>query len=241
MGGAGVHWDLVVDCIAFDAADVQQDVAVFTARAGHLVMISSDFVFEPARRHFPQTEEGVFTTQGYGGKKRQAELALQAADCGAMDWTVLRPCHIYGPGSLLGAACRRMGRDARLLVRLRAGEALRLVGGGHFLQQPILARDLSETILSLAGRRGSRADLGGGGARCGGIARILPADRGAVGCGIKGGRTAGGRLPGGAPRSPAIFVPPHLRPEQTAGGGGAVPATALADGLREQVLALQAA
>jgi len=148
--GAGVHWDLVVDCIAFEAADIEQDVAVLTSLAGHLVMISSDFVYDASRRRFPQAEEGETTALGYGAKKRQAELALQAAHTGRMAWTVLRPCHIYGPGSLLGCLPTH-GRDARLLERLRAGEALRLVGGGHFLQQPILARDLAETILSLPG------------------------------------------------------------------------------------------
>jgi len=39
-------------------------------------------------------------------------------------------------------------RDAQLLTTLQAGQPLRLVGGGHFLQQPILAHDLAQTILS---------------------------------------------------------------------------------------------
>ncbi len=155
---AGVNWDLVVDCIAFEPADILQDVACLGLRAGHLVMISSDFVFEPACRSFPQTEAGVFTEAGYGGKKRQAELTLQAAATGPMLWTVLRPCHIYGPGSLLGCLPAH-GRDARLLERLRAGEPLRLVGGGHFLQQPILAGDLAKTILSLPGYPASAGQI----------------------------------------------------------------------------------
>ena len=43
------------------------------------------------------------------------------------------------------------GRDADLIRRLRRGEPLRLVGGGHFLQQPVFARDLAELVLSAAG------------------------------------------------------------------------------------------
>ncbi len=151
INALNLHWDVVVDCIAFDQGDILQDAAVFPAVCDHLVFISTDFVYDPAGRSFPQGEESdAYVVDGYGGKKRKAELALQAADTGKMGWTVLRPCHIYGPGSQLGCLPEH-GRDPQLINRLRAGETLRLVGGGHFLQQPILARDLSETILSVVG------------------------------------------------------------------------------------------
>ena len=113
------------------------------------------FVYDPARRLFPQTEETeYYLAEGYGGQKRQAELALIHGDTGALAWTIVRPCHIYGPGSRLGCLPLH-GRDPQLIERLRAGEPLRLVGGGHFLQQPILARDLADLILSLLGNPAS--------------------------------------------------------------------------------------
>lgn len=148
---ADMRWDLVVDCIAYNAEDIRQDVAVLTARAGHLVFISTDFVYDPARRRFPQAEDArSYLTEGYGGLKRQAEVALAEADTGGMAWTILRPCHIYGPGSQLGCLPLH-GRDPELIGRLRRGEALRLVGGGCFLQQPVLASDLARVILEAAG------------------------------------------------------------------------------------------
>jgi len=148
---AGGDWDLVVDCIGYDAADARQDLAVFGKRARQLVFISTDFVFDPARRTFPQAEEGVYLDDGsYGAKKRQCELAMAEGDTRETAWTVLRPCHIYGPGSQLGCLPEH-GRDPELIARLRRGESLRLVGGGHFLQQPILAEDLAKLILSCAG------------------------------------------------------------------------------------------
>src|SRR5690606_28747557 len=64
--------------------------------------------------------------------------------------TILRPCHIYGPGSQLGCLPEH-GRDPRLIERLRAGQTLRLVGGGHFLQQPVRAPDLAAMALSAVG------------------------------------------------------------------------------------------
>lgn len=151
VAGEDVQWDLVVDCIGFQPADAQQDIAVFRDRARHLVFVSTDFVYDPARRQFPQSEEAAFyVTEGYGANKRLCELELINGDSGDMAWTIVRPTHIYGPGSGLG--CLPMhSRDARLIARLKAGEILRLVAGGYFLQQPILARDLADLMLSLGG------------------------------------------------------------------------------------------
>ena len=148
---ANQQWDLVVDCIGYEPADAQQDVELFRTRARQLVFISTDFVYDPAHRTFPQGEESEhYLADGYGGKKRQCELVLLNSDPGALQWTVVRPCHIYGPGSLLGCLPLH-GRDPDLLAKLQRREPLQLIGGGHFLQQPILAADLAQTILSCAG------------------------------------------------------------------------------------------
>ncbi|UCH27351.1 MAG: NAD-dependent epimerase/dehydratase family protein [Trueperaceae bacterium] len=142
------EWDLVVDCIGYEPADAEQDARVFRDRAAHFVFVSTDFVFDPAHRSFPQgVESEYYLSEGYGGKKRACERILESADLGDTRWTIVRPCHIFGPGSLLGCLPRH-GRDPDLLDRIRRGETLRLVGGGHFLQQPVLARDLAELILS---------------------------------------------------------------------------------------------
>ncbi|MGI5817868.1 MAG: NAD-dependent epimerase/dehydratase family protein [Armatimonadota bacterium] len=146
--GAGAHWDLAVDCIGYQPEDARQDVEVLSPRVSHLVFISTDFVFDPRKRAFPQpcSNPHFLTGEGYGPGKRACEEVLLASDT-QMRWTVLRPCHIYGPGSQLGCLPEH-GRDAKLIERMRAGEPLRLVGGGHFLQQPIFARDLAELALS---------------------------------------------------------------------------------------------
>lgn len=150
IAAAGTSWDTVVDCIGFQPEDAQQDLAVFEGRAGHLIFISTDFVFDPAVRTFPQGElSSSYSSQGYGYNKRRCELELAQSN-GNLPWTVFRPCHIYGPGSLLGCLPTH-GRDPQLIDRLKRGEALKLVGGGHFLQQPIFAADLAQTILSSAG------------------------------------------------------------------------------------------
>lgn len=152
VAGANVRWDLVVDCIGFEVGDARQDLDVFASCAGHLVFISTDFVFDPLRRRFPQPFDtpATLTDDTYGGKKRRCELEFLQADAGDMRWTVLRPCHIYGPGSELGCL-PAAARDPGLLRKLKDGVPLQLVGGGHFLQQPIFAPDLAALILGVAG------------------------------------------------------------------------------------------
>jgi nucleoside-diphosphate-sugar epimerase len=151
VAGTGQKWDVVVDCIGYEPADTRQDIAVFRERAGHFIFISSDFVYDPYHRKYPQPEETEFFWQdGYGLKKRQCELELINGETGPMPWTIVRPCFVYGPGSQLGTLPFHR-RDPQLIARMRAGEPVRLVGGGHFLQHPIFVRDLAEAILSLAG------------------------------------------------------------------------------------------
>lgn len=151
VAGAGTEWDLVVDCIGYTPEDARQDVSAFRSRARHLVFISTDFVYDPAQRTFPQREDNPYTSgDDYGGKKRKCELELLNGNTGDMAVTVVRPCHIYGPGSQLGCLPLH-GRDPDLVAKMKSGEPLKLVGGGHFLQQPIFAADLARLVLSCAG------------------------------------------------------------------------------------------
>ena len=158
IGEQNMVWDLVVDCICYEAADMRQDIDLFRRRARQFAFVSTDFVYDPFHRKLPQAEEGSehYARGGdgsgvsYGSKKRLCEEALIEADTGDMEWTIVRPCHIYGPTSELGCLPLH-GRDKQLIDRLRSGETIRLVGGGHFLQQPILADDLAATLLSIGG------------------------------------------------------------------------------------------
>lgn len=151
LKGANTKFDLVIDCIGYDPEDARTDIAVFRSLTSHVIFVSTDFVYDPAFRVFPQSEEAKrYTTEGYGGKKRLCEIEFLNNKTEDLAWTIVRPCHIYGPGSLLGCIPLH-SRDPHLLSKIKNGETLHLVGGGHFLQQPILARDLSDLILSLEG------------------------------------------------------------------------------------------
>ena len=76
VAGEEIVWDLVVDCICYDVPDIRQDIELFRHRARQFVFISTDFVYAPTQRTFPQpenTDHYVQTGDGsisYGLKKR---------------------------------------------------------------------------------------------------------------------------------------------------------------------------
>jgi nucleoside-diphosphate-sugar epimerase len=158
-------FDLVIDCIGFDARHAEQDLAAFfpaggAPRAGHLVFLSSDFVASSVDRPvFIDESFDRFDPAPYGAGKRAAEVALlDAAAKRGLPITIFRPCHIYGPGSLLGCLPLH-GRDPQLLDRLRRGEPLKLLGGGHFLQHPIFVEDLAAMTFAAPALPATRGQL----------------------------------------------------------------------------------
>ena len=154
--GSSSKWDLVVDAICFSSEHARQDVELFSEKTGGFVFVSTDFVYDPARRRTPQPEaDAAYAADGYGGLKREAEKIFESAGSGRLPWTILRPNHIYGPGSLLGCLPLH-SRDPDLLDSIRQGRPLRLVAGGKFLQQPLFARDLAKAILGVHGRTAAR-------------------------------------------------------------------------------------
>ncbi len=149
LQAVGGRFDLVVDAIPFTPDDARQDVEAFGGRTNRFVYVSTDFVYDPERRRFPQTEDDAdYLTTGYGGNKRAGEEVLLAAGTAQLPWVVVRPGHIYGPGSQLGCL-PPVGRDPELISRLRAGSPVELLGDGHFLQQPTFVEDLARVILEL--------------------------------------------------------------------------------------------
>lgn len=162
--GAGVTWDVVFDCICMNENHARQDLEVFPELSGRLVVVSTDSVYDPARKQTPQGEDGFFVEeQGrpedctYAGNKRKMErVFLDYADsrkAGKQDGktdrmavTLFRPGHIYGPGFLLGCYPEH-SRQKELPDIILKELPLSLVASGIYLVHPIFVRDLAQAML----------------------------------------------------------------------------------------------
>lgn len=142
-------FDAVIDCIGFKVEDAAQDLALFAGRAGHLVFISTDFVYGGEPRCLPLGEDApTAALNGYGRNKRACEeLLLREAPGRGLAVTALRPPHILGAGSHLGTGSLQ-GRDPMLLDRLRRGMPVVLLDGGALLIQPVSATDVARAALA---------------------------------------------------------------------------------------------
>lgn len=125
-----------------------------------LVMVSSDYAYDPAFRKLNLSEaEAKFSDRAdYGGNKRRAEEVLfDGFAAGACLPTILRPPHIYGPGSNPGTIPQH-GRRPHLLDDIEAGKTLNLLHGGLGLIQPIHADDLTRIILAVVDKSESHGE-----------------------------------------------------------------------------------
>lgn len=143
-------FDAVIDCICMRSHHAQQTVAL--AQGGkRLIMISTDYAYDPAFRPlFMKEADAVFSDRDdMGGWKAQAEkIIMEAQAAGTVQATILRPPHIYGPGSNPGTIPRH-GRSPTLLADILAGKTLHLLQGGMGLIQPIHADDLARILVSM--------------------------------------------------------------------------------------------
>jgi nucleoside-diphosphate-sugar epimerase len=146
---AGRRFDAVIDCIGYRLDDAAQDLQLFPGHAGHLVFISTDFVYAGEPRRLPLTEDApTVALNDYGRNKRACEeLLLREGPARGLRVTILRPPHILGAGSQLGSGSLQ-GRDPMLIDRLRQGAPVVLLDGGALLIQPVSATDVARAALA---------------------------------------------------------------------------------------------
>jgi len=148
----GRTFDLVVDITAFSAADVNAVVPALAGKAGHYVLISTDFVYSPDIETIPIAEDAPKDpNSNYAVGKLAAEDAmLRAREEHQLSGTSLRPPHIFGAGKELGTGSMQ-GRDKNLLRSMRAGTGLTLLAEGELLIQPVWTRQIAEAVEAIAG------------------------------------------------------------------------------------------
>ncbi len=97
---AGLHFDAVVDFIAYSADDIRRDLGLFRERTDQFVFISSASAYQKPPAHFRITEETPLGNPywDYSRGKIAAEQCLMESYVGeGFPATIVRPSLTYGP------------------------------------------------------------------------------------------------------------------------------------------------
>ena len=142
---SGMTFDAALDCICMNAEHARIDLEAIVPHTQRIIVISTDSVYHPSFKRMPQDENGekYLEDGSYGAKKREMELVFEKSSA---NYTLFRPGHIVGPGFAPGCFPENM-RQWDLPQKIRAGEPMRLVGGGTYLIHPIVADDLAQAML----------------------------------------------------------------------------------------------
>lgn len=86
-------FDVVCQFLALSPGQVVRDLAAFSGRAGHYVLVSSAAVYDKGRAVLPLTEEAPLGNDlwAYARQKIECEQALRKR--GGLDFTIVRPAH----------------------------------------------------------------------------------------------------------------------------------------------------
>jgi dTDP-4-dehydrorhamnose reductase len=155
-----VHPDVVINAAAFNDVDGAEAalgpaMAVNAVAVGHLaracrergallVHVSSDYVFDGAKREPYREDDCARPLNAYGVSKLAGCLLVAAAGGPHL---IVRTSGVFGPG---GNRVKGGSFVERILVRARGGQALRVVADQVF--SPTYAPDLAAALVALVDR-----------------------------------------------------------------------------------------
>jgi nucleoside-diphosphate-sugar epimerase len=99
-----LHFDVVVDWIAFTVEHVERDYRLFKGHTNQYVFISSASAYQKPLPKIPITEHEVALGNpywGYSQNKEKCELYLQNLDDKSFPITIIRPSHTYNQQSVV--------------------------------------------------------------------------------------------------------------------------------------------
>lgn len=140
-------FDVVIDNLAYQAADIADLLPLLTGHVGHYLFISSFVVYLPATAYTPVDEEQADLTSRAGGAydigKRDCEALLRAHP-DAVPWTALRFANIEGPHD-------PSSRRGFFIDRIRDGGGILLPSDALSPYQPLWRDDAARAAVQVAG------------------------------------------------------------------------------------------
>lgn len=156
------HWDVVVDFIEYSHSDALKTLNLLQTVSQHIIVLSTclvyDFLTTNDRR--PKTEHSHLCTDssqgGYVAGKYDAELVWRNSSY--QNWTILRPAHIVGAGTLLGCTPYH-NRDSKLVDVISSNVPLKLVNAGRNSLSFVSPKDIADFISRIASKSGSYREI----------------------------------------------------------------------------------
>ncbi len=144
-------WEAIIDVYNFDQGHEEWVCSTFK-KCNHFIPISTTLVydrqgysFERIKTNHPKAAPG--TQGGYVDRKLEMERFWQTKN--HVNFTILRPYHILGPGSELGCLPLH-NRDPCLLGRIKKGK-IKLCDGGRIPLNIVHPADLAEIVIRCIG------------------------------------------------------------------------------------------
>ncbi len=147
----GRVWDAIIDVYHFDHGHEDWLCSNFK-KCNHFIPISTTLVYDRQGYSFERITtnhpKAAFGTQGgYVDRKLAMERFWQTKDC--VNFTILRPYHVIGPGSELGCLPLH-NRDPYLLENIKKGKII-LCDGGRIPLNIVHSLDLAEIVVRCIG------------------------------------------------------------------------------------------
>lgn len=150
---AGMHFDVVADFIAFEPAQVERDIRLFSGRTDQYIFISSASAYQKPPRSFHITEKTPLSNPcwQYSRDKIACEERLSGAYRSAgFPVTVVRPSHTYDERKIPVAVHGARG-SWQVIERIRRGKPVPVLGDGASLWVLTWSRDFARGFVGLMG------------------------------------------------------------------------------------------
>jgi nucleoside-diphosphate-sugar epimerase len=149
---ANVTFDVVIEMIGYNVADVEDLSKAFARRIGHLIFCSTVDVYSKPPPHYPIREDasqGTPAPWDYAQNKAKCESFLRMAhERGDFPVTYLRPAHTY---SDTGTLLHSLGGSTTYLDRLQKGKPIIVHGDGQSLWASCHAKDVARAFVNACG------------------------------------------------------------------------------------------
>jgi nucleoside-diphosphate-sugar epimerase len=151
------RWDAVVDFIAYDAAAIEQRIALFRGKIGQYVFISTASAYQKPLAHYLITESTPLANPfwDYSRHKIAGEDRLtRAFREEAFPITIVRPSLTYGD-TVIPLVLNSWTQSFTAIARLRAGKPLVVPGDGLSLWTITHNTDFAKGLVGLLGHPGA--------------------------------------------------------------------------------------